>query len=314
MLSILEQCLARLEPEHARALEWFLEHEGDVGPRPWRVSGASVVPGVQVPLVAQRGIHQPSGWIPALSVTATRGSVYLDGKPERVDSDTWVLPYSAHAGGDGMGLESRWNQALLANWVQRIPVGVFVPHGRTYKNLGLAMVEDYDPRTGTFFLRGPVRYSQSASVWLDSTDDPQDIPSLVAEEAEDPRSMTLVRRRFAQDKFRDSLIVAYSGRCAVTGYDARDALQGAHILAYQGKSSQMVANGLLLRADIHLMFDRHLLSVHPEMHQVRLSPELHRTKYAPLHGAPLHAPERQSDQPDRKRLAVHWAVFERAWR
>ena len=42
----------------------------------------------------------------------------------------------------------------------------------------------------------------------------------------------LVRRRSEQDKFRERLLDAYSGTCAITGYDTPDALQGAHILAY----------------------------------------------------------------------------------
>lgn len=313
MQSVLDDILAKLEPEHARALEWFVEHEDEIGARPWRVGGQSVVPGVSIPIVAQRGIHQPSGWKVALSITATRTSIYLDGKPERVDRETWVLPYKAHEGGDGMGLESRWNQALFRNHRERIPVGVFVPEGGQYRNLGLAMVESFDPGTATFLLRGAVRYTQAAGTWTLPEDSSDIVGSLlIAEEAEDLRILAQVRCRVSQDKFRDALMKAYGGRCAATGYDAADALQGAHILAYSGRSSQLTENGLLLRADIHLLFDRHLLSVHPEHRVIRLGSRLRSTAYAGLEGRSLDRPEKDSDVPAANRLAVHWAVFERA--
>lgn len=317
MDSPLQTVLDQLDAEHARALEWFADHEGDIGPRPWRVGGQSVVAGVHVPLVAQRGIHQPSGWQVALSITATRASVYFDGVPQWIDSDTWALPYMAHAGRDGSGTQSRWNRALLGNLEQRIPVGVFVPHESHYLNLGLAMVESYDPRTGTFLLRGPLRYGQRQEVWSDS-DDARTSAALAAEqldqvrELDEPLAYSRSRRRVAQVQFRQELLRAYDGRCAITGYDADDALQGAHILSYRGRSSQLVRNGLLLRADIHLLFDRHMVGVEPEALRVRLAPALLSTAYADLDGRLLLRPRRAVDMPDATRLSVHWAVFERS--
>ena len=315
----LQSILNQLEPEHARALEWFLEHEGEVGARPWRVHGESVVPGVRVPLVAQRGIHQPSGWNLALSITATRASVYLDGVPESIDAETWVLPYRAHEGGDGVGAESRWNRALMRNLLERVPVGVFVPEDGKYRNLGLAIVESYDPGSSTFLLRGPMRLAQAEGTWTEPVTDSRPSADLdeavllsMVQETADPAAYSLVRRRVAQDRFRDRLVSAYQGKCAVTGYDALDALQGAHILAYSGRSSQLAANGLLLRADVHLLFDRHLLSIEPDSRRLRLARPLLSTAYAELDRKRIAPPARDSDAPDAHRLAVHWAVFERA--
>lgn len=318
----LQQILGRLEPEHARALDWFLDHEGEIGRRPWRVDGQSVVEGVSIPLVAQRGIHQPSGWSLALSITATRASVYFDGVPQKIDNDTWVLPYKAHDGRDGAGSDSRWNRALMRNMVERMPVGVFVPEGSRYLNLGLAMVESYDLGTSTFLLRGPMRLTQGEGVWAGSTAETMRDPStgelddvdLLSEawQSAEPAVYSRVRRRVAQDRFRDQLLRTYKGKCSVTGYDAPDALQGAHILSYSGRSSQLVTNGLLLRADIHLLFDRHLVAVDPQTHRVCVSPRLMSTAYAYLDKTPVARPERESEAPDSRRLAVHWAVFERS--
>lgn len=313
-MDLLESAVARVEPEHARALEWFASHEGDVGRRPWRQDGESVVPGVTVPLVAQRGIHKPDGWDLALSVTATKASVYLDGEPVAVDADTWVLPYKAHSGTDGEGLDSRWNQALFANAVERVPVGVFVPAVRGYRNLGLAIVESYDEATRTFLLRGPVRPGQSATLWEAPAEsmEEDDLVFVAGEDASE-RALAWTRRRRDQDRFRESLLIAYSCKCCVTDCDAEAALQGAHILAYSGRSSQSSRNGLLLRADVHLLFDRNLLAIEPEKHTVRVAPRIQRTVYGDLDRRPIRPPLEDRHAPDPAKLEVRWAVFERAW-
>lgn len=312
--SFLEEIIAALPVQHARALEWFVAHEGEIGPRPWRVGGRSPVPGVDIPLVAQRGIHQPRGWSLALSITATTASMYLDGMRTQVDQDTWVLPYREHSGGDGTGLRSRWNRALDRNRFERVPVGVFVPAGRQYLNLGLAMVESYDETSGTFLLRGPVRFAQPETTWAPSDEEPAsvDFQLMAAESEPDERYSVLARRRRSQDRFRDELLAAYGGECAVTGYDAVEALQGAHILAYSGRSSQLVTNGILMRADVHLLFDRHLLSVNPDHWEVALSPAVRQSAYGELHGAGIRLPRRTEQHPSLEKLAVHWAVFEKA--
>lgn len=311
MSSLLEGILARLEPEHARALEWFAANEGTVGPRPWRQDGQSVVPGLSIPLVAQRGIHQPAGWSCAVSITATSGRAYLDGKPQRLDDGTWVLPYRAHGGGDGSGLDSRWNRALLVNMSDRIPLGVFVhARGSAYRNLGLAMVEEYYEDQGTFLLRGPVAHPQSFALWEGEPTEWE--PVVLAAESNDDsdtRVPTLARLRTAQDRFRETLLDAYSRRCAVTGYEAEPALQAAHILGYRGGSSQQVRNGLLLRADVHLLYDRHLLSVEPTEGCVWLADSLCSTAYGDLQGKPIRLPVDGEKRPDPERLAVHFAVF-----
>ncbi len=315
MYSLLEEILAGLDPEHSAALHWFVEHEGDVGPRPWRSGGRSVVPGVTVPIVAQRGIHQPSGWSKAISITVTRGSQYLDGRRTPLGDETWALPYLAHSGGDGTGFDSRWNRALMENWLDRVPVGVFVPEGREYLNLGLAMVEDFLPDQETFMLRGPVRYSHGLDVWERPASTVSAVPAslLVAEDLDEAeeRVSAYVMRRKAQDRFREDLLSAYGRCCAVTRYDAEDALQAAHIIAYRGASSQQVRNGLLLRADIHLLYDRHLLSVNPGDNRVWLHERLKGTAYRELERRPIYLPDDQALRPEPGRLELHWAVFDR---
>lgn len=96
-----------------------------------------------------------------------------------------------------------------------------------------------------------------------------------------------VARRMGQAKFRRELLRAYQGQCAVTGCDVSAVLEAAHILPYRGKETNHVTNGLLLRSDIHMLFDQGLLAIHPETLTVLLAPELDKTIYAELGGTTI---------------------------
>jgi len=101
-------------------------------------------------------------------------------------------------------------------------------------------------------------------------------------------------RRQAQEGFRQELMKAYSGRCVITGRDVKWALQAAHIRRYLGPTSNDVRNGLLLRADIHSLFDLDFLGINPETRKVALSWRLTGKHYKPLSGRLLADPKRIS--------------------
>ncbi|MFL6672912.1 MAG: HNH endonuclease [Massilia sp.] len=120
------------------------------------------------------------------------------------------------------------------------------------------------------------------------------------------RVLREVVQRRGQPAFRRQLFLAYGGRCAVTGCDAEAALEAAHIIGYCGPQSQDVRNGLLLRADVHTLFDLGLLSICPDTLCVALAPALRGSTYAELHGRPLALPTAQDQQPDREALRQRW--------
>ena len=70
-----------------------------------------------------------------------------------------------------------------------------------------------------------------------------------------------VKTRQGQAAFRRDLIAAQRGRCAVTGCAEQDVLQAAHIKGVSSSGRHSVKNGLLLRADIHTLFDKGLLVI-----------------------------------------------------
>jgi hypothetical protein len=119
------------------------------------------------------------------------------------------------------------------------------------------------------------------------------------------RGLVAVVQRRGQTEFRNRLIDAYGGRCAVTGCDAVDALEAAHIQPYLGQHSNHVTNGLLLRADIHTLFDLGLLTIDSTSMAVLLHPTLALTTYATLAGTKLRQPQNPSMRPSVEALNTH---------
>lgn len=95
----------------------------------------------------------------------------------------------------------------------------------------------------------------------------------------------IIQRR-GQRSFRQTLLQAYGAQCQVTAYTGEPALEAAHIFPYAegGEFTNDPRNGLLLRADIHVLFDLGLVKVTPVSLAIRTMEPLADTSYAPLDG------------------------------
>ena len=102
---------------------------------------------------------------------------------------------------------------------------------------------------------------------------------------------------------------AYSGCCGITGCSVEAVLQAAHIIPYLGAKTDHASNGLLLRVDIHKLFDSHYLSINPDTNKVEISPVLRNTYYGNLAGKPLRMPRSKTDRPNPKALLKHYQKF-----
>lgn len=132
-----------------------------------------------------------------------------------------------------------------------------------------------------------------------------DVSGLDEDEKKFVESLKAVRE--GQQQFRLKLLKAY-GACAITGTTVAAALDAAHIKAYSGPKANILQNGLILRGDLHRLFDGHLLTITPE-HTVRLSPELSNSTYADLEGVALQAlPHLKAQHPHADLLAAHNAA------
>lgn len=119
-------------------------------------------------------------------------------------------------------------------------------------------------------------------------------------------SRTIAQRR-GQRAFRDALLAAYEGRCAISGCSVVDVLEAAHIHPYRGPETNKVVNGLLLRADLHTLFDCGLLAIDPASMTVLVAPSLRQSDYGAFHGRKLLIPQQQAHRPSRDALAMHRA-------
>jgi len=117
--------------------------------------------------------------------------------------------------------------------------------------------------------------------------------------------LTSIARRQGQPRFRRELLDAYDERCAVTGCPVREILEGAHIKPYRGEHTNHVTNGLLLRADIHTLFDLGLLRVCPISWKIEVADQAHST-YGEYDGQMLRLPERDSLRPDADATRQHY--------
>jgi hypothetical protein len=118
----------------------------------------------------------------------------------------------------------------------------------------------------------------------------------------------LVRRR-GQGEFRRELLRAYRGRCAITDCSVEDVLEAAHIMPYRGEHTNHVCNGLLLRSDLHVLFDLHLIEIDADTYSIIVSPNLVRTPYAAFDGNDLHLPEKESHWPNRESLRLRLTLL-----
>lgn len=84
---------------------------------------------------------------------------------------------------------------------------------------------------------------------------------------------SVTRHRLGQGAFRVKVADAYERRCAISGERTLPVLQAAHIRPYAQEGPHEVSNGLLLRADIHTLFDEGYLTVTPD-YRVRVSRRL----------------------------------------
>jgi hypothetical protein len=157
-------------------------------------------------------------------------------------------------------------------------------------------VHQYDEQRGEGLLvRGvkPARDLIDAVVERSSGDDPG---------PENVRQWRAIQIRRGQRDFRDRLLSAWSRRCVVTECRVEGLLEAAHIVPHAQQTDYRTANGLLLRADIHTLYDLGLLSI-DEFMRVHLAPSLLASEYRSYNGKRIQRrPERFSDIPSTELL------------
>lgn len=120
----------------------------------------------------------------------------------------------------------------------------------------------------------------------------------------------LTRARIGQGGFRVLVTDAYNRRCAVTGERTLPVLQAAHIKPYAESGPNRVSNGLLLRSDLHILFDRGYVTINRD-YRLEVSPRIAkefengRQYYAMAGSALAVLPDRAADRPGEDFIEWH---------
>lgn len=124
-----------------------------------------------------------------------------------------------------------------------------------------------------------------------------------------PRVRREIRLRRGQAKFRNALRERYGNACVVTGCKVIALLEAAHIQDYRRDAHNDPQNGLLLRADVHTLFDLDLLGIEPDSLRVRLAAALKKDSvYCVLAGKRLQC--NSKCRPSKEALRLRFKRFQ----
>lgn len=116
--------------------------------------------------------------------------------------------------------------------------------------------------------------------------------------------------RRGEPDLRQRLLDAWDSRCAISGCDVVDALEASRILP--AINDQSLRNALLLRADLHTLFDLFLLSIDPTSQRIHIAPRMV-SCYGDLDGLLLRQPVHSGAQPHSRYLQRHYSEWCRRW-
>jgi putative restriction endonuclease len=126
------------------------------------------------------------------------------------------------------------------------------------------------------------------------------------------RAIRAIRIHRGQPAFRAALLKGYGSRCVISGCAIVDVLEAAHIVPYAGPLTNDVRNGLLLRSDLHTLFDCDLLAVHPKTRRVVIAENLKSSTYSQFADRRLRLPlGDDSLGPSTKALQTRFAHFQK---
>lgn len=117
----------------------------------------------------------------------------------------------------------------------------------------------------------------------------------------------VIAYREGQRVFRQMVLSAYHYRCCISSCSVKQVLEAAHVTPYNGSESNIVTNGICLRADLHKLWDAYMIAINPETKQVEIAAPLEETDYAVYKGKKVF--EGLSNPPAKNLLMIHYEQF-----
>ncbi len=154
------------------------------------------------------------------------------------------------------------------------------------------------------------QYTDSACTSWDLLPDLND--ELFLPENDDvPRETTSRKERRLQTRFRYTLLQVYESTCCISKCSIPQTLEAAHIVPSSIPKSFDPRNGLLLRADLHRLFDKNMLGIDPHSRMVRLKGVLANSKeYGQFAGVRIREPKQKNYRPIDEALQRRWRHFD----
>jgi putative restriction endonuclease len=289
--------------EHVRRLGDVHDHLTATDLRP-----GFVFEGERIPLInPQRGIFKPQQMRFLLSIKTVfpkpGGRVWYDDQREvhrQIFEGDETIDY-AFMGRDPEAADNRWLREALEH---QIPIIYFlgIAPGR-YQALLPTFILGWDGKA----LKARVAFGAPD---LDSLAPPETAP-------ERRYALRAIKQRLHQASFREAVITAYNGRCAISRLPEPLLLDAAHIVEdkHEQFGHPVVPNGIPLSKIHHAAFDAHLIGIDPD-YRLHVSDRLLEHKDGPmlealkrLNGETIHLPGRVKDRPDRDRLAMRFEWF-----
>src|SRR5688500_2772054 len=264
--------------------------------------------GARVPLInPQRGIFKPQKMRYLLSIKTVfprpGGKVWYDDQRQvhrQIFEGDDAIDY-AFMGQDPNAVDNQWLREAFEN---QIPIIYFlgIAPGR-YQAILPVFISEWDAKT----LKVSVAFGVPGQELLAP-------PENVIERR---YALRAVKQRLHQASFREAVIAAYRGRCALSGLREPLLLDAAHIIEdkHERLGQPVVQNGIPLAKTHHAAFDAHLIGIDSDF-RIHVSEQIRRQRDGPtlealkrLHSNRIYLPLRGQDRPDQDRLAMRFQQF-----
>lgn len=264
--------------------------------------------GERIPLInPQRGIFKPTQMQYLLSIRTVYprpgARIWYDDQRQvhrQIYEGDEAVDY-AFMGQNADAAENRWLREAMANGIPFIYLLGTAPG--MYKALIPSFVIGWDAAS----LKARIAFAAEEEAELK-------VPETSAERR---YALRQVKQRLHQATFREAVITAYRGRCALSGLREPVLLDAAHIVEdkHEQLGQPIVQNGLPLAKTHHAAFDAHLIGVDAD-YKVHVSGRILEQRDGPTLEAlkrldlqRIHLPSRTQDRPDRDRLAIRFERF-----
>ena len=117
-----------------------------------------------------------------------------------------------------------------------------------------------------------------------------------------------VIRRRGEHEFRENLLNIYNYQCAITGSNLIGLLEVTHITPFPGSDCNRPQNCLILRSDIHTLWDLGLIAIDPKQFNVWVHPNITDSAYRALVGTIPFIPKMDADRPSSDALQKQWSI------